>query len=116
MPAYWFYLAALVGALLAAALLLRKLTLARAIGFVVLCDVLVAWIGALALEIYWRPTMHLTAWPDTISAWATWLGFSLAFGVLFGNLVTLGFPALVGAVPLICTWGLERAIRRGAPR
>lgn len=47
-----------------------------------------------------------------IRSWAWWPVCSLTISVTFGNIVTRGFPVLVGVVPLIATFGIETLIRR----
>lgn len=103
LPEYWFCICAFLGASLAAFLTLKKVTLLRSIGFVIVCDVLMNWFGVMAMLVVWKmadPTMPLVEFP--------WL--AVLVGLTFGNLATKGFALWAGMLALLITLGLDAAV------
>jgi hypothetical protein len=115
-PIYWFYVAAGVGCFLASYIALGSGEGLRArslVFFLVLSDIIYAWIGGIGFML----SMVLLA-PDTITLqplstfdrmvkWAELPIMGLMVGLLFGNLQTSGFGFLIG-LPTILWLGARR--------
>jgi hypothetical protein len=112
LPLYWYYIIGFCGAVLSAIITLRRVTVIRLVMFIIVCDLMVTWIGGTALLAWDRYLPHAVPGPSPAAFWASLPLSGFFVGVTFGNIFTLGFPVWAAALASFCILGGERALLR----
>jgi hypothetical protein len=114
LPISWYYIAAFCGAAFSAIITLRRVTAVRLVMFIVIADLLIAWIAGMTLLVWDHYLPHIDLESGPAVFWVSLLLFAAMTGIIFGNIFTLGFPVWAPALALFCVLGGERALRRKA--